>query len=65
VVVFLLLGSSGQGCYWTSGLDLSPFTHVSQLPRGDVTVAPMIWLVGVAGALAVTGLAAFRQRDIG
>ena len=45
-------------------LDLSPFQHVPGLPADDFSVAPLLWLCLVAGALTVAGLAAFRRRDL-
>lgn len=57
------LGPTLQLDQWA--MDLSLFTHVPQLPGGDVMVAPMVWLAGVAGALDVVGVAGFRRRDIG
>lgn len=47
---------------WTQ--DLSPYTHVPQLPGGALDVAGMVTLVGVAAALGAIGLAAFRRRDL-
>lgn len=46
-------------------LDLSPFAHVPKLPGGDVSTAPLVWLVLVAAALVAAGLLSFRRRDIG
>jgi len=52
-----------QMSHWV--LDVSPFTHVPRLPGGTVSAAPLLWLSALAVALAVTGLAALRHRDIG
>jgi ABC-2 type transport system permease protein len=45
-------------------LDLSPFAHVPKLPGGDVSAAPLLWLVLIVVALAAVGLLGFRRRDI-
>lgn len=62
---FLLLGQFGellQLDQWI--LDLSPFTHIPNLPGGEVSAPPLIWLVGIAVVLMVVGLIGFRRRDI-
>jgi len=46
-------------------VDVSPFSHVPQLPVADLAVAPLGWLTLIAAALLAAGLAAFRRRDIG
>jgi len=48
-----------------SVLDISPFTHVPKLPGGAFSAIPLIWLTGVALALATISLAGLRRRDIG
>jgi ABC-2 type transport system permease protein len=45
-------------------LDLSPFAHLPRLPAAAFTATPVVWLLAVAGALAATGLAGFRRRDV-
>lgn len=45
-------------------LDISPFTHAPRLPGGTVSAEPLLVLCLVALALAATGLAALRRRDI-
>ncbi|SEG96836.1 ABC-2 type transport system permease protein [Nonomuraea solani] len=45
-------------------MSLSPFTHLPQLPGGTVTAGPLLWLTGVAAALAVAGVLAFGARDV-
>jgi ABC-2 type transport system permease protein len=45
-------------------LDLSPFTHIPPVPAADLTPLPLVVLVAVAVAFGVTGVAAFRRRDL-
>jgi len=64
VIAFLVLvGPVIKLSHWV--LDASPFTHVPKLPGGSFTVSPLLWLVGLALALAVAGLAGLRRRDLG
>ena len=63
--VFLLLGQFGELLaleQWM--LDLSPFTHIPNLPGGEVSAQPLIWLVIVAVVLVAAGLIGFRRRDL-
>jgi ABC-2 type transport system permease protein len=46
-------------------IELSPFQHTPQLPAVGLTPAPLITMFAIAAALAATGIAAFRRRDIG
>jgi ABC-2 type transport system permease protein len=46
-------------------VDVSPFAHVPKLPGAAFTATPLLWLTGIAVALAAAGLAGFRRRDIG
>lgn len=46
-------------------LDLSPFTHVPQVPLETLNPAPVAWLTAISAVLLAAGLAGFRQRDIG
>ncbi len=44
--------------------NLSPFTHVPDLPGGEVTLGPVLVLLGVAAALVAAGLLALQRRDL-
>ena len=48
-----------------SVLNISPFAVTPGLPVAELTIAPLIWLVGVATVLTVAGLVGFRRRDVG
>jgi ABC-2 type transport system permease protein len=61
----LFLGQVGailQLSQWA--MDVSPFTHVPKIPGGTLTVAPLVWLVGIAAVLGASGFAGFRRRDL-
>jgi ABC-2 type transport system permease protein len=45
-------------------LDVAPFSHIPKVPGADVSATPLVWLLGIAAALAAAGLAGFRRRDI-
>ena len=62
-VVLRLFGELLQLDQWV--LDISPFTHIPDLPGGEVSAKPLIWLVGVAAVLTLAGMVGFRRRDIG
>jgi ABC-2 type transport system permease protein len=44
--------------------DLSPFTHVPKAPAVPVTAGPLVALLAVVAALAVTGVVALRRRNL-
>jgi ABC-2 type transport system permease protein len=46
-------------------LDLSPFTHVPQLPGGELTWTPLVWLTAIAAGLLTVGMVGLRRRDVG
>jgi ABC-2 type transport system permease protein len=56
------VGAALQLSQWA--LDVSPFTHIPKVPGGTLSVAPLVWLVGIAAAFAVAGFAGFRRRDV-
>ncbi len=66
VVLFLVITELGPVLrldQWV--LDVSPFTHVPKVLGGAVSATPLVWLLVVAVALTVAGLARFCRRDIG
>jgi ABC-2 type transport system permease protein len=66
LVFCLLIGQLGpllQLADWV--MDLSPFSHLPQVPAVTVTATPLAVLTAVAVALMAAGLAAFRRRDLG
>src|SRR6266567_4371125 len=66
LVVFLLLELAvDMKQVSPSVLNISPFAVTPGLPVAALTVAPLLWLVGVATVLTVAGLVGFRRRDIG
>ena len=62
-VMILELGAVLGLNHWV--VDVSPFAHVPKLPGAALTGTPLLWLVGVAAALTIGGLTAFRRRDVG
>ncbi len=45
--------------------DLSPYSHVPQLPAAAFDATPVLWLLVVALALLVAAVARFERRDVG
>jgi ABC-2 type transport system permease protein len=65
LVVALLLGQLGQLLQLPQWLmDLSPYTHIPQVPTAEMRWAPMVVLVLVAAALIGIGIAGFKRRDV-
>jgi ABC-2 type transport system permease protein len=46
-------------------MNVSPFTHMPNLPGGELHAAPLLWIVGIAITLTIAGLSGFRCRDLG
>ncbi len=66
LVVFLVVGQLGAILQLDQLiLDISPFTHVPDVPLEPIAVAPLAWLIAVSIMLSAVGLAAFQRRDIG
>lgn len=65
LAVSLVMGQLGQLLGLPQPvLNLSPFSHVPQVPAGSVTVLPLAVLLGVAVALGAVGVTTFRRRDL-
>jgi len=45
-------------------MDVSPYTHIPQLPAAEVTWTPLATLAALAAALIAIGVAGFRRRDL-
>jgi ABC-2 type transport system permease protein len=66
LVAFLLLGELGPIFNLSQQvMDISPYAHVPKLPAAAMSVTPIAWLLAVALALTVAGLAGLRRRDFG
>lgn len=65
LAAFLLLSLVGSALQWNEAvLGISPFAHLPRLPGGTFSMAPVIWLVAIALAAGIGGLAALRRRDM-
>ncbi|MFD3425965.1 ABC transporter permease [Nocardia fluminea] len=62
MIVIFLLGSLGGLLQWI--LDLVPFVHPPKLPGAAFDIAPIAYLLVLAGAGILVGLLAFRRRDL-
>ena len=45
-------------------IDVSPYSHIPEVPATDLALMPLIVLSLIAAALIAAGLAAFRHRDL-
>jgi ABC-2 type transport system permease protein len=63
-VCFLIgvVGAGGQLDDWVR--DISPFSHLPQLPGGSTSAGPLITLIAIAAVLALVGLVGLRRRDM-
>ncbi len=65
LVAALLLGQLGELLQLPRWLmDLSPYSHVPQVPVAPMDWTPMVLLTLVAAAFVVAGVLGFRRRDV-
>jgi ABC-2 type transport system permease protein len=65
LAAFALLGQLGELLQLDDWIrNLSPFAHLPQVPGGEVSAAPLLWLTAVAMAFVLAGVAAFQRRDL-
>lgn len=61
----LLLGQLGELLRFPQwALNLSPFSHVPDLPAVESVITPLLILTGVAAAWLVAGMIGFQRRDV-
>jgi ABC-2 type transport system permease protein len=62
---FVVVGEFGSILKLPQALiDTSPFVHASVTPGGSVSETPLLALLVIAAALALTAVVAFRRRDL-
>lgn len=65
-VVSFVLYMLGPALKWPDwALNLSPFTHLAMVPQQAWASTAALVMIGIGIVLAVTGLTAFRRRDLG
>lgn len=65
LVVFLLVGELGPIFELDPAImELSPYAHTPRLPGGELTAAPLLWLVGITAVLIILGILGLRRRDL-
>ncbi|MFI5729380.1 ABC transporter permease [Kribbella sp. NPDC051587] len=63
--VCLLIGLLGAGVQLAPWIkDISPYTHLPQLPGGSVSAVPLVVLLAITAALTALGLTTLRHRDL-
>ena len=62
VIALYFLGSVAGMPQWM--LDLTPYAHVPHAPGGEFRAAPVVWLLMIDVVVMVSGLLAFRRRDL-
>ncbi|MBQ0866086.1 ABC transporter permease [Streptomyces smyrnaeus] len=63
--VCLVIGQFGTLLNLPDGLlDISPYSHLPNMPAESLTVMPIVVMVVLAGALTVVGVAGFRRRSL-
>ncbi|MBO8200433.1 ABC transporter permease [Streptomyces smyrnaeus] len=63
--VCLVIGQFGTLLNLPDGLlDISPYSHLPNMPAESLTVMPIVVMVVLAGALTAVGVAGFRRRSL-
>ncbi|MEU4288512.1 ABC transporter permease [Kribbella sp. NPDC026596] len=63
--ICLLIGLVSSGVELDDWVrDISPFSHLPQLPGGSTSAGPLIALLAIAAVLGVAGLVGLRRRDL-